>query len=454
MRTGLAPGLAPVLAAVLAAAALACGAGRIGPAGPTTVVRFWGFGREGEVVRQLVPDFERRHPGIRVEVQQVPWTAAHEKLLTAFVGGTLPDAAPVGNTWVPELVALDALEPLDRRIAASPAIDPGDYFAGVWDTNRVDGRVWGVPWYVDTRILFYRTDLVAPLAGAPWPPRSWDEWRRAMERIRRARGEGGADRYAVLLPIDEWPQPVLLALELGAPLLSGGGRRGDFEEPRFRRAMAFYTGLFAAGLAAPVDQAGIANLYQQFAEGGFAMMITGPWNLGELERRLPAADQGLWATAPMPPPEAGMPYPGASLAGGSSLVVFRQARAPEAAWQWLEYLSEPAQQARFHELTGDLPARRSVWRSAGLARDPRAEPFLVQLEHVVPTPKVPEWEQIATRITQCSEEVVRGGRDLDAALADLDADVDRMLEKRRWLLDHRMGRDEARGESRAPGGRR
>ncbi len=135
-----------------------------------------------------------------------------------------------------------------------------------------------------------------------------------------------------------------------------------------------------------------------------------------------------------------MPYPGASLAGGSSLVLFRQARAPEAAWQWLEYLSEPAQQARFHELTGDLPARRSVWRSAGLARDPRAAPFLVQLEHAVPTPKVPEWERIATRVTQASEEVVRGGRSLDQALADLDADVDRMLEKRRWLLDRRAAR--------------
>jgi multiple sugar transport system substrate-binding protein len=130
-----------------------------------------------------------------------------------------------------------------------------------------------------------------------------------------------------------------------------------------------------------------------------------------------------------------MPYPGASHAGGSSLVVFRQARSPEAAWRWLEYLSEPAQQARFLELTGDLPARRSVWRSAGLADDPKTAAFLVQLEHAVPTPKVPEWERIATRIAQAGEQVARGAKDLDTALADLDADVDRMLEKRRWLLD-------------------
>jgi multiple sugar transport system substrate-binding protein len=60
---------------------------------------------------------------------------------------------------------------------------------------------------------------------------------------------------------------------------------------------------------------------------------------------------------------------------------------------------------------------------------------MAQLEHAVPTPKVPEWERIATRIAQAGEQVARGARSLDAALAALDADVDRMLEKRRWMLD-------------------
>jgi len=410
---------------LLLAAALGCGGGDDGEA----VVRFWGFGREGEVVRELVPEFERRHPGIRVDVQQIPFTAAHEKLLTAFVGEATPDAAQLGNTWVPELVALGAIAPLDRSIAASATVDADDYFAGVWDTNVLDGTVWGLPWYVDTRLLFYRTDLVA---DGPWPPRSWAEWRQAMERIR---ARGGPHRHAILLPIDEWQQPVILALQQGAPLLSAGGRRGAFREPRFRRAMEFYTGLFAAGLAAPLDQSTVANLYQEFAAGSFAMMITGPWNLGELERRLPADMQHLWATVPLPPPEEGMAYPGASLAGGSSLVVFRRARSPRATWLWLEYLSEPEQQARFLELSGNLPARRSVWEAGGLAEDPRTAAFMAQLEHAVPTPKVPEWERIATRIAQAGEQVARGARSLDAALAALDADVDRMLEKRRWMLD-------------------
>ncbi|MFL6292495.1 MAG: sugar ABC transporter substrate-binding protein, partial [Thermoanaerobaculia bacterium] len=412
---------------LLALLLAACGRGG---ADPRTTVRFWAFGREGEVVRELVPEFERRHPEIRVEVQQVPWTAAHEKLLTAFVGDATPDAAQLGNTWVPEFVSLGALAPLGGRLSATLRLDG---FPGVWDTNVVDGETWGLPWYVDTRLLFYRTDLVAA-AGVPWPPKSWAEWRAAMEGIKR---HGGPGRFAILLPIDEWQQPVIFGLQNQATLLADGGRRGAFRDPRFKEAMTFYLDLYSSGLAPALDLQGIANMYQQLAEGYFAMVITGPWNLAEFRNRLPPEMQDRWATAPLPPREEGMPYPGLSVAFGSSLVLFRQSRHPEAAWTWMQYLYEPAQQARFYELSGDLPARPSAWKTAGLAEDPKAAAFLAQLGSVAAMPKVPEWEQIATRVAECAEQVMRGGRDLDSALAALDTDVDRMLEKRRWLLDRR-----------------
>ena len=109
-----------------------------------TELRFWLMGREAEVIAQLLPEFEQRNPGVRVKVQQLPWTAAHEKLLTAFAGDTLPDVSQLGNTWVPELAALGALEPLDARVAASSIVAQSDYFAGIWDTNRIDGVLRGI----------------------------------------------------------------------------------------------------------------------------------------------------------------------------------------------------------------------------------------------------------------------------------------------------------------------
>ena len=76
-----------------------------------TELQFWAMGREGEVVRQLLPEFERRHPGVTVKVQNLAWTAAHAKLLTAFASDALPDVFQLGNTWIPEFAQLGALQP-------------------------------------------------------------------------------------------------------------------------------------------------------------------------------------------------------------------------------------------------------------------------------------------------------------------------------------------------------
>jgi multiple sugar transport system substrate-binding protein len=412
--------------------AAGCGAGRSQSAGPVTL-RFWAFGREGEVVEALIPDFERAHPGIRVRVQQIPFTAAHEKLLTSVVGRATPDIAQLGNTWVPELVALRALVPLDSMLARSRAITRNDYFEGIWATNVLGGTTWGVPWYVDTRVIFYRSDLLKN-AGYPAPPRTWSQWRDAMIRVR---ARSGGHHYGILLPVNEWAQPVILGLSMGAPLLRDADTYGDFSEPRFQAAFAFYVGLFRDSLAEPVSNVQVANLYQSFGNGEFAMFISGPWDVGECLRRLPPSLQGRWATAPMPAPDAeaaaDTSAPGVSLAGGSSLVVFKGSPYPDSAWAFIEYLSGPAQEARFYALSGDLPPRRSGWNDSALASNTYARAFRQQLQFVRATPKIPEWDEITTLLADQSEAAVRGGVVPDSALAFLDREVDGALEKRRWL---------------------
>ena len=110
-------------------------------------LRVWAFGAEGEALAPLAREFERANPDVRVRVQQIPWTAAHEKLLTAFVGGALPDVSQLGNTWVPELAVLGALRPLDSLVLRdSAAVPRHDYFPGVVATNEIDGVLYGVPW--------------------------------------------------------------------------------------------------------------------------------------------------------------------------------------------------------------------------------------------------------------------------------------------------------------------
>ena len=394
---------------------------------PRTAITFWAMGREGEVVAELLPDFERRHPNIRVDLQQLPWTAVHEKLLTAYAGNALPDVAQLGNSWVAEFAALEALDPLDGRVAASAGIERDDYFSGIWDTNVIDGALLGVPWYVDTRLIFYRKDLLAE-AGFPTPPRDWDEWRRAMAAIKQ---RAGADKYAILLPLDEFGPLLSLAIQVDDPLLRDNDTRGNFTSAGFRSAFDFYTAMFTHEWAPRMSDTQISNVWNEFARGFYVFYINGPWNSGEFQRRLPPDFADKWATAPLPGPHGD----GASVAGGTSLVLFRGGEHHDAAWKLIEFFSEPAVQVRFHALTGDLPPRRSAWQDPALAADVPSKAFREQLERVKPTPKVAEWERIVIEMQRAAERVARGGADVDATLRALDVEVDAILEKRRWIIE-------------------
>ncbi len=411
------------------------------PAGGGTTLRFWTFGREGEVVGELLAEFERAHPGTHVVVQNMPLSAAHEKLLTAFAGDALPDLCQLGNTWIPEFAALGALEELSSAalpdgkdqtgihagLLENSSIRPDDYFPGIWGTNVIDGRLYAVPWYVDTRLLFYRKDLLAQ-AGFDHAPRDWDEWRRAMAAVKKNQG---ADKYAIFLPLNEFEPLLNLAIQQDDPLLLDDGTRGNFESAGFRRALGFYVETFRANWAPPMSSTQIANVWDEFGKGFFAFYITGPWNISEFKRRLPPELQERWGTAPLP----GAGGAGGGAAGGSSFAIFRASKNKRLAFELVEFLSAVKQQQRLYSLTGDLPARRSAWDFPELEEDEYAHAFRAQLELVKPTPKVPEWERIASEMQLAAERIVRGGESVDSALRRLDEKVDaEILAKRRSLF--------------------
>src|SRR3546814_14458388 len=111
--------------------------------------------------------------------------------------------------------------------------------------------------------------------------------------------EVGPDRYAILLPLNEF-EP-LLNLAIHDPLLPDGGRHGNFRSEGFRRTLAFYKEIFDKGWAPRVGNTPISTLWGEFGTGYFSFYITGPRNLPDFPKRLPA-----------PPSEAGSvrPFPG------------------------------------------------------------------------------------------------------------------------------------------------
>ncbi|MEO8619527.1 MAG: sugar ABC transporter substrate-binding protein, partial [bacterium] len=393
-------------------------------------LRVWAFGAEGEALAPIAREFEQQNPGVHVRVQAIPWTAAHEKLLTAYVGGALPDVVQLGNTWIPEFSALNALEPLDTLVAHDSTLVPrADYFPGVLATNVVDNVLYGIPWYVDTPVMFYRSDLFRA-AGVMSPPTTWAGLRDMLIRVKKVQPAGA---FPALFPVNEWPQPVIFGMQSGSQLLADHGTRGAFHEAAFRRGFEFYINFFKDGFVPPLATTQISNVYQEFAAGRVAVYITGPWQVGAFKERIPASLQNAWMTAPLPGPDSA----GVSLAGGSSIVIMRTSKKKTAAWRFITFMSDPALQARFYGKTGDLPARRSAWAAPALANDPYLAAFRTQLGRVVPTPPVPESELILQLVAQATERAARGRQSIDEALTSLDAQVDAVLEKRRWMMAQR-----------------
>ena len=375
------------------------------------------MGAEGEHLPLLMPAFERA-TGIGVDVQALPWTAAHAKMLTATAGGSLPDVMMVSNKWLAELALVGALAPMPLARA--------DQFDALVDWVTIGGRARGSPWIADAQVQFYRRDLVAA-AGYAEPPADWAGWKAMCHALtRRAR-----DGYAVLLLLD-WPEQLFnFASQHADALLRDRDTRGNFASPGFRATLAFYKSLFDEGLAPRVVGVDVGDSLGSFHQGWFALLPANAETVGNLARRAAQIPRETWATTTMPGPDG----PATGMIDGSSLVVTAHARDPARARRLIDYLCHPERQLGFHALTGDLPARPSAWATPQLARDPVAATFARQLARGVTPPAVPEWERIVTEVQALAERMVRGQFTVDQAASAMNARVDALLAKRRWLLD-------------------
>lgn len=107
----------------------------------------WAMGNEGDLLGDFVKDFEKENPEVHVKVTAIPWSSAHDKLQTAIAAGNGPDVAQMGTTWMADF---------SNSFSEVPSnFDTSDFSEGPLGAGQVDGKQLGVPWYVDTRVLYY-----------------------------------------------------------------------------------------------------------------------------------------------------------------------------------------------------------------------------------------------------------------------------------------------------------
>ena len=127
------------------------------------------MGTEGEELDAFADDFEAENPDADVKVTAVPWEAAHDKIADAIAAGETPDVSLIGTTWMGEFAERRRPRPDAGRPDRRGRLLPGRL--GVHGGGR---HVVRRAWYVETRVLYYRTDL-AEQAGWTEAPQTWDE---------------------------------------------------------------------------------------------------------------------------------------------------------------------------------------------------------------------------------------------------------------------------------------
>lgn len=386
------------------------GSGAAEPAAPiadgeaTGSLTVWAMGAEGEKLPELIKGFEEANPDVSVEVTPVPWDSAHDKFTSAIAAGTAPDVAQVGSTWMAEFVGLGALEPTPEEIATD------DYFAGALDSVTVDGTVYGVPWYVETRVVFYRTDL-AEQAGITEPPSDWEG---LLALARAYQEQADADWGLSLQPggTGSWQTVMPLIWSNGGGVVNDSGAEFTFESSQNEEALAYYQSYFTDGVSDPAPADGTTE--QDFVSGRVPMFISGPWMMSAVESVGGEDFADKYGVFVMPQKETS-----SSFLGGANLGVFQGSENRDAAWKLVQHLSTPEVQVEWFGISTDLPALQSSWEDETVSANEKFEVFRTQLDTAQAPPTVATWEQVAAKFDAQIEEVCKN----DLAPADALATV-------------------------------
>ena len=349
----------------------------------------WAMGTEGEELGVLADAFMEENPDITVNVTPVPWDAAHDRIVNAIAGQEVPDVTMVGTTWMGEFAALGGLDPTPSNI------DPGQFFEGAWNTTVVDGTSYAVPWYVETRLLYYRTDL-AEEGGVTEAPATWDDLKALAEGI-----QGAGAQYGINLQpggTGSWQTFMPFFWQAGGEIL---GEDGEFtlESDACVEALTFYDSFFEEGLTAPA--AADVPVEGEFANGNVGSFISGPWMIGIVTDA--GAEPETWTVAHQPTEEAGT-----SFVGGANMAVLSDADNKEAGWAFIEYLSQPEVQVTWYETVSDLPSVQSAWDDEALSGDELLSTFGDQLNDAKAPPSIATWEEVSAEIDTVIEQVTVG----------------------------------------------
>jgi multiple sugar transport system substrate-binding protein len=343
-------------------------------------VTFWYHVDNAEntkLMDELVKTFEAKNPAIKIKAENIPWNNYFDKLFISIAGGQAPDVAVTRLALQPQLLEMNALEPITKQLATWPA--KADLAPNLLDINKAaDGEYYYMPLQYVAIYLYYRADLFAKYNVKP--PTTCEEFRDAAKKLTLpASANGGTELYGFGMRggkggHDNWGPFVLAQTEL---------KPGALTSPKAVAANQWYIDLLRKDKVAPpsAPNDGFNEITSAFKSGRTAMIFH---HVGSAKAMADALGDKVSAV-PVPSCGGGR----WTYFGDESTTMFKTSKVKDAAWKWMSFLSEGDNNLKFNEATGQLTVTKS-----GSAKVPQPARFVKatmdSLAFAKPLPLVPQ----------------------------------------------------------------
>ncbi|KAA8997544.1 extracellular solute-binding protein [Paenibacillus spiritus] len=340
---------------------------------------FWTTSDDEETafLREKIDLFQKEHPNIRVTLFKRPFPAATNEFKTAILGDQAVDIFRADNTWIPGYASLDIVYPLDSLITSS---ERSGFLGSALQAAMYQGKLYGLPSVVEVPALLYNKRLLAE-AGYEQPPKT-------MEELKKAAAAATKDgHYGLYVSEDSYfALPYLWAF--GGGMI---GTRGEIsiDSAPSRQGLSFMGELMRVGVTQPYSDFnnGYNTMIDDFKKGKSAMIITGPWAVGDvLKGREFAGAADSLGVAPIPSGPGGQGSP----VGGQTLVINRYTQHPRESYELISYLTSAEIQAEQSRRLRTLPTQAAAYLDEELSEDDIVQGFRLQMDTARALPAIPE----------------------------------------------------------------
>ena len=351
---------------------------------PVTLT-FWGPYDADDVYQGIIANYQKLHPNITIEYQQIPFEQYEQKLILALANDSGPDIWMMHNTWLPKQQQF--IQPLPQTPAPgtkTPLFTYNDFVNGergfvdvtIQDLTK-DRDIYGLPLYVDTLALYYNKDMFNE-AGITRPPKTYNEFNRDVQLLTKRDGQnhiiqsgaaiGTADNINRASDI-----LMMMMIQSGAVMTNEDNTEATFARaidglPVGEQALQYYTEFSNPSLISPdpTKYRYAWDLTLPYSVDSFSKSVSGTptammFNYSHQIDIITSRNRGLnFGVAEVPQPDGAPNGDKMSLATYWAPTVSKKSANTFESWQFLVYLATSADTANYLNNTGRPAARRDL----------------------------------------------------------------------------------------------